>query len=355
MLDLNYDETYFKVGNYTQSNPDEEGSDTNDPENYGEVLVYDFSVKHDEVSVSGVTLSPATLDLTLGESYQLSENISPSNASNFNVTFSSSDESIATISATGLVIGVSKGTAIITVTTVDGSFTDTSIIHVYENASGTNLAFNKTITGTGTHDADNVVANLVDGSTSTRWSVSGFPQSAIIDLGQMYSVGRTELICYNDRAYQFKISISDTENGTYTDIVDRSNNTSPGTALNPITNEFPGIIGRFIKITVSGADNYTGSWISLNEIRVYEASTLSIDSIHSEKEISIWPNPAIDSINFNNIESFQTVSIYDLIGKLIYNTSVDSKSLDISSLNPGMYILHLSNSKTIIQKRFIKK
>ena len=46
VMDIDYDETYFKIGNYTQSNPDREGSDTDDPDNYGEVYVYDFWVMH---------------------------------------------------------------------------------------------------------------------------------------------------------------------------------------------------------------------------------------------------------------------------------------------------------------------
>ncbi|SMD32479.1 Fibronectin type III domain-containing protein [Reichenbachiella faecimaris] len=46
VMDIDYDETYFKIGNYTQSNPDREGSDTDDPDNYGEVYVYDFWVSH---------------------------------------------------------------------------------------------------------------------------------------------------------------------------------------------------------------------------------------------------------------------------------------------------------------------
>jgi hypothetical protein len=44
VMDIDYDEAYFKIGNYTQSNPEEEGSYTDDSNNYGEVYVYDFWV-----------------------------------------------------------------------------------------------------------------------------------------------------------------------------------------------------------------------------------------------------------------------------------------------------------------------
>ncbi|QWX84731.1 polysaccharide lyase family 7 protein [Cellulophaga sp. HaHaR_3_176] len=47
LMDLYYDESYFKIGNYTQSNAEEEGSDTGLEANYGEVVVYDFYVNHE--------------------------------------------------------------------------------------------------------------------------------------------------------------------------------------------------------------------------------------------------------------------------------------------------------------------
>lgn len=46
VMNKSYGEAYFKVGNYTQSNSDVEGSNTNKPDNYGEVVVYDFWVSH---------------------------------------------------------------------------------------------------------------------------------------------------------------------------------------------------------------------------------------------------------------------------------------------------------------------
>jgi len=48
VMDIDYDQAYFKVGNYTQSNATKEGDYTDDPNNYGEVVVYDFNVEHNK-------------------------------------------------------------------------------------------------------------------------------------------------------------------------------------------------------------------------------------------------------------------------------------------------------------------
>ncbi|SHJ62142.1 hypothetical protein SAMN04488028_101699 [Reichenbachiella agariperforans] len=45
-MNRSYDDAYFKIGNYTQSNAEKEGSDTGSSNNYGEVVVYDFFVEH---------------------------------------------------------------------------------------------------------------------------------------------------------------------------------------------------------------------------------------------------------------------------------------------------------------------
>ena len=46
VMNKSYDDAYFKIGNYTQSNADKEGSYADKSSNYGEVYVYDFWVKH---------------------------------------------------------------------------------------------------------------------------------------------------------------------------------------------------------------------------------------------------------------------------------------------------------------------
>ncbi len=82
------------------------------------------------VSVTGVTLSPTSISLNIGETSQLTATVSPSNATNKNITWSSSNNSVATVSNSGLVSAVSQGNATITVTTVDGNFTATANVSV---------------------------------------------------------------------------------------------------------------------------------------------------------------------------------------------------------------------------------
>lgn len=83
-------------------------------------------------AAEGVVLVEDELTIAVGESVQLEANVLPSNASNQNVSWSSADESIATVDAGGLVMGMASGNTVITVTTEDGSFEATASITVVE-------------------------------------------------------------------------------------------------------------------------------------------------------------------------------------------------------------------------------
>lgn len=87
-----------------------------------------------EVAVQGVQVTPSTAELAVAETIQLSASFTPSNASNKNGTWTSSDASIATVSSNGLVTAVSVGEATITFKSADGGFTDTALIKVFPEA-----------------------------------------------------------------------------------------------------------------------------------------------------------------------------------------------------------------------------
>ncbi len=84
------------------------------------------------ISVTGITLGTQTEDIVIGEILDLTETISPSNASNQSVVWTSSDPTIVTVDSDGTITGISEGTATITVTTADGSFSAETIVGVTE-------------------------------------------------------------------------------------------------------------------------------------------------------------------------------------------------------------------------------
>ena len=80
---------------------------------------------------TGVTLTPDSKTLTKkGETVQLTATVTPDNAADKKVTWTSSDSKVATVDENGLVTAVANGTAIITVTTEDGGKTATAKITV---------------------------------------------------------------------------------------------------------------------------------------------------------------------------------------------------------------------------------
>ncbi len=89
----------------------------------------------EEVPVTGVTVAPDTSNLVVGDTQQLTATVLPANATNKNVTWSSNDANVATVSASGLVTAGSVGSATITVITVDGNFTDTCSVTVSADES----------------------------------------------------------------------------------------------------------------------------------------------------------------------------------------------------------------------------
>ena len=89
----------------------------------------DFTLKIDKpafIPVTGLELNKSTLTLQEKGSYALTAIAKPDDATNKDVTWKSSDTSIATVSENGTVTAISAGTATITVTAQDGSGVSTS-------------------------------------------------------------------------------------------------------------------------------------------------------------------------------------------------------------------------------------
>lgn len=90
------------------------------------------------VATTGITLSQATLRMKVDDMYTLKPTIAPETASNKNVIWSSSNESIARVDESGQVTAIAEGTAIITATSQHGHKTaPCEVVVISGSVSGT--------------------------------------------------------------------------------------------------------------------------------------------------------------------------------------------------------------------------
>lgn len=79
---------------------------------------------------TGVAFESATVEVLTGAAAELKVNFTPEDTTVKTVTFTSSDETVATVDENGMVTGLKEGSAVITVTTKDGGFTATTTVTV---------------------------------------------------------------------------------------------------------------------------------------------------------------------------------------------------------------------------------
>ena len=137
----------------------------------GKAAYCTVTVTGSTVPVQGVTLNKNSLVIKRGATGSLTATVTPANATNKSVTWSSSDTSIATVSS-GVVTGVAVGTATITVTTTDGGKTATCTVNVTANGSmsADPVTVNSVTTSASTtFTALNMVLNTITASENVSW------------------------------------------------------------------------------------------------------------------------------------------------------------------------------------------
>ena len=107
--------------------------------------VFSCQLEPAEIRVSSISLSKSALELMVGDQASLDATISPDNATNKKISWSSSKESVATVTPDGIVEAVSVGKAFITVTSEDSGVNAKCEITVKEKVINvTGIALNKT-------------------------------------------------------------------------------------------------------------------------------------------------------------------------------------------------------------------
>jgi len=153
------------------------------------------------VPVTGVSLNKTSLSLAVGGSATLTATVAPSNATNKNVTWTSSDPTKATVTNGGVVRAVATGSTTITVKTADGNKTATCAVTVTGGGSTiavTGVTLNKSSLSLAVGGSETLTATVAPNNATNKnvtWTSSA-PTIATVTNGlvRAVSAGSTTII-----------------------------------------------------------------------------------------------------------------------------------------------------------------
>lgn len=77
----------------------------------------------------------------------------------------------------------------------------------------------------------------------------------------------------------------------------------------------------------------------------YEVNFWSVEELHNEHNLLIYPNPTAGKINIADLldHNFKRIELYDLLGRKLKEFPTEVYTMDISEFENGKYLLHLSD------------
>lgn len=91
-----------------------------------------------------------------------------------------------------------------------------------------------------------------------------------------------------------------------------------------------------------------GGVYNIKSINFY-AQSLSLDSVNTLKEMSIYPNPVDDFIIIGNVNINDSVTIFNVMGQHVkaFTIQNENQQLDVSTLNAGIYFARVNNEQAL--------
>ena len=75
---------------------------------------------------------------------------------------------------------------------------------------------------------------------------------------------------------------------------------------------------------------------------------------NSLSALAVYPNPTTGIINIQNAEGIKKASLTDVSGK-VFNVTVVSNAIDMSTLAPGVYFLTLQTETGTTTRKIVKE
>ncbi len=164
------------------------------------------------VKISKIEIKEHSISIYKNETYKLNYSLSPENATDKRIVWSSSDENVAVVSADGTVTAKSEGKVTVTLKAEDGSgaFDTCEITVVKEQATNDNPEL---------ADDFGRVADAIDLGLSVKWSSWNLGASSVYEDGGLYGGGDpTGKVTYFGKSSEYHWVNGESINGTQYDI-----------------------------------------------------------------------------------------------------------------------------------------
>ena len=111
----------------------------------------------------------------------------------------------------------------------------------------------------------------------------------------------------------------------------------------------------FVDFATAPSANAADDTIMIDNLVFDVFSSLSAKSF-STSSVKMYPNPARDVLNFSSAsKKALNVAVYDLLGKQVLRANAIQSELNISSLNPGMYFVNMTQGSSTSTKKLLVK
>jgi uncharacterized protein YjdB len=363
------------------------------------------------IPVTGISVTPSSANIFAGATTTLNAIVSPATAANKGITWSSSNTSVATVNAAGVVTGVLVGSSVITATAQGGNFTASAAVTISPNPLNGSVNTSSSavdLTATGTSDwahwpgydhKSNLSSRISNFSVIGNGTIASYPNDAramswtngtptltasgntngnfIPGVGNGFSItipadtnSQTFILYGTVYAGQGRLTahLSDNSSPDYTDEsvlgfgisvnADYTINfkaASPNQILTVTWTLKNGggniaLSGAALKASVNEpALRYAGN-------NLVEATKL-LPVAEKSMRIKVTPNPASNfiqvAITAPGKNNKAQVTLCDVTGKIIYSSNIASftnecvHKINCSSMAKGMYLLKVNGIKSI--------
>ncbi len=336
-------------------------------------LNHNYSVE----PVTGISLQE-TAKIIVSKSQNLKFNLIPLNVGNRSITWSSSDQTVATVNNEGIVTAVSAGEADIVSTTADGGFTATCKVTTKNSLpyGGVDWAIPGTIEAENYDEGGEGIVYHDEDAVQNGSSNGNFRPTEGVDVEQTgdvsggYNIGWTSLsewLRYSvdvatAGSYNLEIRYATAADGGEVDFSFGSGSDNvTGSVAAPSTGGWGSFntVNETVELKAGPQVLIINPGVNINYYTLTLLTATRLTEIGSNSMFTLYPNPTngVVNIKMSDYKNVDMVQIIDLVGVVVKTTNIKNEmsSIDLSDLVTGLYFVRVTSGNITKIQKFTKR